>query len=560
MPVGEALIAKGLITREQLAEVAASLSSSNERIDEALIRQGLVTERDLLAVFSEQFSIPVVELSESDIDPELLRLVPSRIVHKYGLMPIMRNGRSLRVATSDPYNMYALDELRTCVDMPVEPVLATRAEIHKLIKAFYGVGGEVLTEMVADAGDLEVIDEARIESADLDVQMAQDASVITLVNEILVEAIDQRASDIHFEPFEDDFKVRYRIDGMLNFANVPPEIYRFRNAVISRIKILSGLNIAEKRLPQDGGIKLRVHRREVDLRVSVMPMAFGEGIVLRILDRTAIKLDLPTLGMEGETLERFSELIHRPHGIILVTGPTGSGKTTTLYAALSAIVTPELKILTIEDPIEYYLDGINQVQVLPKVGLVFARAMRSFLRHDPDVILVGEIRDLETAETAVNASLTGHLVFSTLHTNDAVSATTRLLDMGVEPFLIASSVEAVLAQRLIRTICPNCKEEYVPEHPEHFPRDFDYEPGEALWRGRGCRDCRGSGYAGRRGLFELFVMNDVLREMILERKSATQLQPVAKEKAGLVLLRDEGWRLVRAGHTTPEEVLRATKA
>ncbi|HUU96504.1 MAG TPA: GspE/PulE family protein [Phycisphaerae bacterium] len=559
MPVGEALVAKGLITREQFAEVAASLSSSNERIDEALVRQGLVTERDLLAVFSEQFSIPVVELSESDIDPELLRLVPSRIVHKYGLMPITRNGPGLRVATSDPYNMYALDELRTCVDMPVEPVLATRVEIHKLIKAFYGVGGEVLHEMVVDAGDLEVIDEARIESADLDVQMAQDASVITLVNEILVEAIDQRASDIHFEPFEDDFKVRYRIDGMLNFANVPPEIYRFRNAVISRIKILSGLNIAEKRLPQDGGIKLRVHGREVDLRVSVMPMAFGEGIVLRILDRTAIKLDLPTLGMEGETLERFSELIHRPHGIILVTGPTGSGKTTTLYAALSAIVTPELKILTIEDPIEYYLDGINQVQVLPKVGLVFARAMRSFLRHDPDVILVGEIRDLETAETAVNASLTGHLVFSTLHTNDAVSATTRLLDMGVEPFLIASSVEAVLAQRLIRTICPNCKEEYVPEHPEHFPRDFNYEAGEALWRGRGCRDCRGTGYAGRRGVFELFVMNDVLREMILERKSATQLQPVAREKAGLVLLRDEGWRLVRAGHTTLEEVLRATK-
>ncbi len=559
MPVGEALIAKGLITREQLAEVAASLNSSNERLDEALVRQGLVTERDLLAVFSEQFSIPVVELSESDIDRELLRLVPSRIVHKYGLMPITRNGRSLRVATSDPYNMYALDELRTCVDMPVEPVLATRAEIHKLIKAFYGVGGEVLTEMVADAGDLEVIDEARVESADLDVQMAQDASVIKLVNEILVEAIDQRASDIHFEPFEDDFMVRYRVDGMLAYANVPPEIYRFRNAVISRVKILSGLNIAEKRLPQDGGIKLRVHGREVDLRVSVIPMAFGEGIVLRILDRTAIKLDLPTLGMEGETLERFNELIHRPHGIILVTGPTGSGKTTTLYAALSSIVTPELKILTIEDPIEYYLDGINQVQVLPKVGLVFARAMRSFLRHDPDVILVGEIRDLETAETAVNASLTGHLVFSTLHTNDAVSATTRLLDMGVEPFLIASSVESVLAQRLVRTICPNCKEEYVPEHPEHFPRDFDYEPGEVLWRGSGCRDCRGTGYAGRRGLFELFVMNDELREMILQRKSAVQLLPVAKEKAGLVLLRDEGWRLVRAGHTTVQEVLRATK-
>ncbi len=558
MSVGEALIAKSLITSEQLAE-AESQRSPSERIDQVLVRTGMVKERDMLQVYGERFSMPVVELSESDIDRSLIKQVPSRLVHKYGLMPICRNGKAIRVATSDPFNMYAIDDLRASINTPIETVLATRAEIHKIIKAFYGVAGDVLTEMVADAGEIEVLDETRIESEDLDVQLAQEASVIKLVNEILIEAIDLRASDIHFEPFETDFVVRYRTDGVLHYANVPPEIRRFQNAVISRIKILSGLNIAEKRLPQDGGIKLRAHGREIDLRVSVIPMAFGEGVVLRILDRTAVALELPILGMEGDTLERFTEIIHRPHGIALVTGPTGSGKTTTLYAALRSIVTPELKILTIEDPIEYYLDGINQVQVLPKVGLNFARAMRSFLRHDPDVILVGEIRDLETAETAVNASLTGHLVFSTLHTNDSVSATTRLLDMGVEPFLIASSVEAVLAQRLIRTICPNCREKWVPEDPDKLPPDFGYKKGEVLRHGKGCRDCRNTGYSGRRALYELLTLSDELREMILQRRSTTELIPVGK-KYGMRLVRDEGWRVVRAGHTTPYEVLRATKA
>ncbi|MFQ5805981.1 MAG: GspE/PulE family protein [Phycisphaerae bacterium] len=557
MPIGEALVAKGLITSEQLAEAKAQQSPS-ERIDQLLVRTGTVKERDMLAIYGERFSMPVVELSESDIDRSLIRQVPSRLVHKYGLMPICRNGKALRVATSDPFNMYAIDDLRASINMPIETVLATRAEIHKMIKAFYGVAGDVLTEMVADAGEIEVLDETRVESEDLDVQMAQEASVIKLVNEILIEAIDQRASDIHFEPFEQDFVVRYRVDGVLHYANVPPEIRRFQNAVISRVKILSGLNIAEKRLPQDGGIKLRAHGREIDLRVSVIPMAFGEGVVLRILDRTTVALELPILGMEGDTLERFNEIIHRPHGIVLVTGPTGSGKTTTLYAALRSIVTPDLKILTIEDPIEYYLDGINQVQVLPKVGLNFARAMRSFLRHDPDVILVGEIRDLETAETAVNASLTGHLVFSTLHTNDSVSATTRLLDMGVEPFLISSSVEAVLAQRLVRTICPNCRERWTPEEPDTLPSDFGYKKGETLYHGVGCRDCRDTGYSGRRALYELLTLTDELREMILQRRSTTEMIPVGK-KYGMRLLRDEGWRVVRAGHTTPAEILRATK-
>lgn len=558
MTIGEALVDKGLITTEQLETAIASRANPSERIDHVLVRSGAVRERDLLRVYSDHFMVPVVELSEADIDPDLLKLVPSRLVHRYGLIPVKRNGRGLQIATSDPYNVYALDEVRTCINMPVEPVLATRSEINKLIKAFYGVGGDVLEEMVQDSDDLLVVDEQRLESTDLDVQMAQDSSVIKLVNEILKEAIDQRASDIHFEPYEHDLMVRYRVDGVLRNANVPAEIRRFQNAVVSRIKILSQLNIAEKRLPQDGGFKIKLQGREIDLRVSIIPYAFGEGMCLRILDRTSVKLRLPDLGMEGATYSTFQELINRPHGIVLVTGPTGSGKTTTLYAALAEIVSPELKILTIEDPIEYYLEGVNQMQVLPKIGLTFARALRSFLRHDPDVILVGEIRDKETAEVAINASLTGHLVFSTLHTNDAVSATTRLMDMGVEPFLISSSVEAVMAQRLVRTICKHCREAYVPEDPGQLPKDFGYQAGEKLWRGKGCRECHGVGYAGRRAIYELLVMNDDLRELVVERASASQLLPVAR-KNGLRLLRDEGWDMVRKGQTTPEEVVRATK-
>ncbi len=558
MSIGEALVSKGLITREQLAEAMNARTSPSERIDQVLIRMQLVAERDVLEVFSEQLMIPVVELREGEIDRELLALIPPRLIHKYGLMPISKNGKGVRVATSDPFNMYALDEVRTCINMPVEPVLAPRAEIHKLIKAFYGVGGEVLQEMVAESGDVEIIDEQHVESEDLDVQMAQEASVIKLVNEILIEAIDQRASDIHFEPFENDFRVRYRVDGVLHVANVPPEIRRFQNAIVSRIKILSSLNIAERRLPQDGGFKIKAHGREIDLRVSIIPMTFGEGIVLRILDRTSVALDLHKLGMEGRTYEVFMDLINRPHGILLVTGPTGSGKTTTLYAALRTIVSDELKILTIEDPVEYYLEGINQTPINPKIGLTFARALRSFLRHDPDVVLVGEIRDKETAEVAINASLTGHLVFSTLHTNDAVTATTRLLDMGVEPFLVSSSLEGVLAQRLVRTICKHCKEAYEPQNPKTLPADFAYQPGERLHRGRGCKECRGTGFSGRRALYELLVMNDKLREMVLQHASAAQLEAVARQQ-GLVLMREEGWRLARAGVTTPEEVLRVTK-
>ncbi|MFQ5490833.1 MAG: GspE/PulE family protein, partial [Phycisphaerae bacterium] len=413
-----------------------------------------------------------------------------------------------------------------------------------------------IDQMMADS-DIEVVSDLDEQDADA-IEEAQEATVVKLVNEILLEAIRDRASDVHIEPYEDALRIRYRIDGVLHTTNVPAQIRRFQNAIISRIKILSNLNIAEKRLPQDGGFKIKTHNREIDLRVSIIPTKFGEGVVMRILDKQSVLLSMEDLGLIDSAGESFGKLIHQPFGIILVTGPTGSGKTTTLYAALNAVKSDKIKVLTIEDPIEYYLEGINQVQTKPSIGLTFSSGLRSFLRHDPDVILVGEIRDLETAETAINASLTGHLVFSTLHTNDAATAATRLLDMGVEPYLVASSVEGVLAQRLVRRICPDCKEEYEP-NPDEIPRDMKLAPGEKFFRGKGCRDCRHTGFRGRLGIFEMLLMNDDLRQMVIEHASATKIMEAAQNQ-GLKLMRDDGWEKVRKGLTTSEEVNRVTKS
>ena len=553
--VGEILLKKGKISAANLEEAMAARKSPTDRIDRILVRMGFVEERDVLEVLGEQLCIPVVDLSEVEIDVEMLRAMPSKLVHKRGLIPIERTNDTLKVATSDPFDVYAFDELRMMTGLKVEPVLAAQTEIDRVIKKHYGIGGDTIGEMI-DEDEVEIISDSVDENGDI-IEMAQEASVVKLVNEILEEAINERASDIHIEPYEHDLKIRYRIDGVLTNTNVPPQIRRFQAAIISRIKILANMNIAEKRLPQDGGFKVKFKGREIDLRVSVIPTAFGEGVVLRILDKQKSLVSLQDLGMGPRVLELFTHLINQPHGIILVTGPTGSGKTTTLYAALSAIVSDEIKILTIEDPVEYFLEGVNQVQVLPKIGLTFAHALRSFLRHDPDVILVGEIRDVETAEVAINASLTGHLVFSTLHTNDAVTAATRLLDMGIEPFLISSSVEGVMAQRLVRRICPDCKEEYEPD-PAALPADFQYEPGRKLYRGKGCRRCLNKGYLGRVGIFELLVMNEELREVIVQRGSAGKLLEVAR-RHGLSLLREDGFEKVRQGLTTVEEVVRETR-
>ncbi|MFH0980609.1 MAG: GspE/PulE family protein [Planctomycetota bacterium] len=555
MSFAQVLLQRGKITKQQYEEAKAARKGPSDRLERILIDKGYADERDVLEIIGEQLSIPVVNLDNVEIDRSLLALIPSRLVHRCRLFPLDRTNGSIRVATSNPFDLYAFDELRMLTGTKIEPVLATEADIERLIKQYYGVGGQTIEDMLR-AEDLEVVSETD-EAHDHEIEAAQEATVVKLVNEILIEAIRDRASDVHIEPFDNDLRIRYRIDGVLHTTNVPPEIRRFEHAIISRIKILANLNIAEKRLPQDGAFNVKAHHRDIDIRVSIIPTWFGEAVVLRILDKQSILLDLPELGMDGDVLTRFRLVIQAPHGIVLVTGPTGSGKTTTLYSALNTIRTDEIKILTIEDPIEYFLAGVNQVQVKPKIGLNFAHGLRSFLRHDPDVILVGEIRDRETAEVAINASLTGHLVFSTLHTNDAPSATTRLLEMGIEPFLVTSSVEGVLAQRLVRHICSKCKEPYQPERHK-LPADVKLEPGEPLYRGAGCRDCRNTGYKGRFGIFELLRMTDQIRELIIQRTSATEIRNLGCQQ-GMILLRDDGMAKVRAGRTTIEEIMRVAK-
>ena len=555
MNLGDILIEKKAISADQL-KTANEQCGPTDRLDRVLVRMGYCSESTILAALGELYHFDVVDLAAGDVpvNVELLRKMPSKLVHRAKLIPLDRDNGSLRVATPDPFQIYAFDELRMLCGLEVKPVLAKESEINEIIKKHFGVGGDTVSQLVDEEG-LEVVSDVGESAGDL-AQMAEDASVIKLVNEILLEAINERASDVHIEPYEHDLKIRYRVDGVLRNTNVPPQIRQLQAAIISRIKILSNLNIAERRVPQDGSFKIKVHSREIDLRVSIVPMVFGEGVVMRILDKQSILLSLEDIGFDPEMLKIFQHVINQPHGIMLVTGPTGSGKTTTLYASLNKIVSDEIKVLTVEDPVEYHLEGINQVGVNLKAGLTFAKGMRAFLRHDPDGIMVGEIRDLETAETAVQASLTGHLVLSTLHTNDAPSATTRLLDMGVEPFLVASSVEAVLAQRLVRTICKHCKEEYTPEKVD-VPPDMNWQ-GEKLFRGRGCRECRNSGFAGRKGIFELMVLNDDLRELVLQRSSSGKIKNAALA-AGMITLREDGWNKVRKGVTTVSEVVQATK-
>jgi general secretion pathway protein E/type IV pilus assembly protein PilB len=558
MSIVEVLLEKRLITAEQLREAMDLRKTEGLRLDRALVKLGYIPEETLLKVTSEQLSMPMLDLSDVTIDVETLRSLPAKLIYRKNIVPISRQNGTLTVATSDPFDLYAFDELRLLTGLAIQPVLATEEEIAKIIKTHYGVAGDTIEEMTAggDDSDGSIVGQASAETEDL-LEMAQEASVIKLVNEVFLEAINERASDIHIEPYEKTLKIRYRIDGVLHEAAMPPQISRFQAAIISRIKILANLNIAEKRLPQDGRIKFQVGARQIDVRVSVIPMLFGEGVVMRLLDKATVLYSLPQLGMAEDTFAVFKQLITRPHGIILVTGPTGSGKTTTLYAALQEIVSPEVKVLTVEDPVEYHLDGVNQIQVAPKIGMTFAKGLRAILRHDPDVVMIGEIRDLETAEAAIQASLTGHLVFSTLHTNDACSAVTRLLDMGVEPFLVSSTLAAAMAQRLVRTICQECKEQYEPDR-DQLPLDFKLEPGAKLCRGVGCRKCRETGFRGRTGLFELVTIDDDIREKIMGRVAAGEIIRTAV-KNGLRVLREDGWMKVRAGITTPQEVMRSTK-
>ncbi len=557
---GEILHKNGLLDAEQLQQLRDESTGSTNLIS-AAIGQGMVQEEEALRAVGDALGMDFVDLRSVDVDIDLIKSFPQKLIYRHNLFPISRVNGSMTVATSDPLDVYALDEAAAATGLSIVPVVSEKAEIARLMKKHLGVGSETVEGLLAareEEEDIELLEDLELDGSELS-EEAQEASVIRLVNEILVEAIDSRASDVHIESQAEGIIIRYRIDGILHEQPVPPEINRFHAAIISRLKIMARLNIAEKRLPQDGRIKLKVHGREIDIRLSVIPMIHGEGLVMRVLDKGAMKFDLQGLGMDPHTYGLFSKLIRLPHGIVLVTGPTGSGKTTTLYSSLLEIRSPENKIITTEDPVEYQLSGINQIQVHTKIGLTFAASLRSILRHDPDVVLVGEIRDHETAENAIQASLTGHLVFSTLHTNDAAGAFTRIVDMGIEPFLVSSTVEGIMAQRLVRRLCDECKEPYTPAK-EDMPNDFPWEKldGKKLFRSAGCRTCRNVGYAGRMGIYELLVTNEEIKELAHGRVSTWEIKQAAL-KAGMHTLRMDAWDKAIHGSTSVDEVFRVTK-
>ena len=551
------MVQEGLID-ETTARGIYGLLAKGETPVRAFTACGLAEEQ-WLRFLAREFRCPYVELEEHAFSKKFLSQFPARVLLDKHVIPLDSGNGDLYTVTSNPFDTSAIDELRLATGRDFQIALAPLADIDRCIKQYLGVGADTVQSMISEAGEngFQVIDTDVEDDMDL-TEAAEGASIIRFVNQILTEAIELRATDVHIEPFEESLRVRYRIDGVLQEASVASEVKQFQAAIVSRLKILSKLDIAEKRIPQDGRIKIRIADHEIDVRVSVIPMLYGEAVVLRLLDRSAVLLGLDKLGMSARDLDTTKMILERPHGIILVTGPTGSGKTTSLYAALAQINDVQRKIITIEDPIEYQLHGINQIQVSRKAGLTFASGLRSILRHDPDVVLVGEIRDAETAEIAIQASLTGHLVFSTLHTNDAPTALTRLVDMGIEPYLVASSLEAVFAQRLVRVICPHCKEQLSTSDMLPLRQRFgDLLPG-SLYKGQGCTYCQGTGYRGRIGIFEMMVVTDDLRSLIIENASARDLRRVASRQ-GTTSLREDGFRHVREGRTTIEEVLRVTK-
>ncbi len=512
-------------------------------------------ESEVLQWLAREYEVPFDALDTLEADRQVLSLFPARILLKEELLPLRRNGSQVEIATCRLFSTRGLDTLRTLSGLDLQPVLAPREAILREMKKNLGVGADTIGTLDEDKS-LQVLDEMA-EDNQLESGQEDEASIIRFVNQVLKDAIDLRASDIHLEPFEDEFRIRYRIDGDLQEIPVPPSLKRFQPAIVSRVKILSHLNIAEKRLPQDGRIKVRIEEAEVDIRVSIIPMLHGEAVVMRLLRQNSTLRKLSEIGLGPGQLASFRRVLGLPHGIILVTGPTGSGKTSTLYTALNEINDTVRKIITIEDPVEYQLKGVNQIQVSEKSGLTFARGLRSVLRHDPDVVLIGEIRDRETAQIAVQASLTGHLVFSTLHTNDAPGSVTRLVDMGVEPYLVASSLEAVLAQRLVRVLCPHCAEPDTSTHAEAFRRKMGIGADAPLRRAVGCRECRGTGFFGRHALFEWMDVDEAMRTLILERASTDQIRNTARA-AGMQTLAEDGWRLVARGLTTVEEILSVT--
>ena len=559
--LGEILLNQSRITQEQLDEALTIQSEKTAPLGEVLLRQGHITERDLLEALGEQLDLPFVpHIKNVEVDSDLIAKIPIHFAKRYEILPIKRNNGSVEVAIADPLNVYPLDDIRLLLGCQVVPVLATSATIIDTINRIYERESDTAQQIIEDIDDelsLDALSQELDEPTDL-LDTSDEAPIIRLVNSMLYQAVSQKASDVHVEPFEKDIVVRYRIDGILyNVLNLPK---RIQPSIISRIKVMGGLNIAEKRLPQDGRIRIKIAGRDVDIRVSVVPAAHGERIVMRLLDKSSTILKLEDIGFSGEKLETFNRLIHNPHGILLLTGPTGSGKTTTLYAALSRINSPDKNIITVEDPVEYQIKGIGQIQVNPKINLTFANGLRSIVRQDPDVIMVGEIRDHETAEIAIQASLTGHLVFSTLHTNDSAGAITRLIDMGIESFLVSSSLVAIMAQRLVRTLCRHCREAYEPSNEElkGLGIQGDALQGKRPYRAVGCPRCMGTGYMGRTAIFELLVVNEDIRSLIMKQSDSSAIKKAAV-KHGMLSLRQDGVQKVINGITTTEELVRVTQ-
>jgi type IV pilus assembly protein PilB len=567
LKLGELLLKAQLINQQQLNKALEEQKNTGGKLGEILQRLGFVTEDDIIECLSHQFGVPSINLRHFEIDPGVAKIIPVDLARKYNVIPVNKTGATLTLAMTDPTNIFAMDEITFMTGYRVEPVVASEEAIRERIDRNFGSSRELELKKVME--DLTTVDEAALElmeeEEELDVaklaEESQEAPVVRLVNIMLTDAIKRGASDIHVEPYEKSYRVRYRIDGLLREVMNPPQ--RLKDAITSRIKVLAKLDIAEKRLPQDGRIKLKAkiegRMRELDFRVSVLPTLHGEKVVLRLLDKENLRLDMTKLGFEKSSLKKFEDNILKPYGMVLVTGPTGSGKTNTLYSALQRVNVPETNIMTAEDPVEFQLPGVNQVQMKDSIGLNFAAALRSFLRQDPNIILVGEIRDFETAEIAIKAALTGHLVLSTLHTNDAPSTISRLMNMGIEPFLVATSVNVIAAQRLIRKVCQSCKEEI--ETPIQALLSVGFPESEAhslkLVKGRGCDKCTNSGYKGRLGLFEVMDITEDMRELILSGATAIELRRKAVEE-GMITLRQSGLQKIREGLTTIDEVVRET--
>src|SRR5579863_10481085 len=565
--LGEILVRDSLISAEQLKQALEHQKREGGRLGTCLVKLGLVSDEDITAVLSRQYGVPSINLKFYEVDPTVIKLIPQETAVRYQIVPLSRVGSTLTIAMTDPTNVFAMDDIKFMTGFNVEPVVASETAISEAIGKFYGAveSVEELDKVMKDLAGEDAALELTQEEADMDLasleRAAEEAPIIKLVNLILTDAVKRGASDIHVEPYEKEYRVRFRIDGVMQSVMTPP--LKLKDAITSRVKIMAKLDISEKRLPQDGRIMIKYikdgRKKELDFRVSTVPTLFGEKVVMRLLDKENLRLDMTKLGFEQESLDKFTKAILRPYGMVLVTGPTGSGKTNTLYSSVARLNTPDTNIMTAEDPVEFQLPGINQVQMKEQIGLNFASALRAFLRQDPNIILVGEIRDFETAEISVKAALTGHLVLSTLHTNGAPETITRLMNMGIEPFLVATSVHLICAQRLVRRICANCKEEL--EVPEQALIDAGYSPEEAkktkIYHGKGCSTCNKGGYKGRTGLYEVMEINDELRELILVGASALELKKKAIEQ-GMITLRRSGLIKVALGQTTMEEVLRET--